>query len=197
MKKFILFVIFICYYLHLPAQHSRSISLAFSNNNTALPFSKFTKLVTGTFHPGIEAGGSLNWKTKINHDWFQNLKLGYMYHHLYQHGISIYTQTGYRFKAGKSFSAETALGVGYLYSIPATQVYKLNEQGTYNDISGKGRHQAMATFDVGVGYLLNPGGQRPVKAFVSYQQRIQAPFVKNFMSLLPYNTLLIGSAILF
>jgi hypothetical protein len=196
MKKVTLLVIVICSYFHLYAQHARNISIAFSNNNTAVPFSKFTKLATGTFHPGIEIGGSINWKTKVNHDWFQNLKLGYLYHHLYQHGISIYTQTGYRFKAGRSYSAETALGLGYLYSIPATQVYKLNGEGTYNDISGKARHQVLAAVDLGVGYLLNPEARRPVKAFITYQQRIQAPFVKNLMSLLPYNTLLIGGAIL-
>jgi len=197
MKKPLLLISVLCLYLYAAAQHSRSFSLAFSNNNTAIPFNKFSSLATGTFHPGIEMGGGFNWQTKPRHDWFQSLKMGYLFHHLVQHGISLYTQGGYRLKAGRSLHAEVALGLGYLYSIPATQVFKLNAAGAYENITGMGRHQAMAALDIGLGYVPDPQARRPLKVFVTYQQRIQTPFVTSFMSVLPYNTLLAGVAILF
>jgi hypothetical protein len=197
MKKIFLFVTACCVYLHLAAQHSRSFGLAFSNNHTAIPFSKFSALATGRLHPGVEIGGGFNWQTKARHDWYQAVKLGYMFHHLVQHGISLYTQGGYRLKLGQSLQAEAALGLGYLYSIPATQVFKLGAAGAYENTTGMGRHQAMAAVDAGLGYVLNPQVRRPLKVFITYQQRIQAPFVRSFMSVLPYNTLLLGSSLLF
>jgi hypothetical protein len=52
--------------------------------------------------------------------------------------------------------------------------------------------QAIIAFNAGAGFILDPASSRPMKIFASYQQRVQLPFVKSYVPLLPYNGLLIG-----
>lgn len=173
----------------------RELGVALTNNNSAFPFSKFGGLFQGPFHPGIELSYGLNWKTKPKHDWYQQIKLGYFYHRFVQHGIELYTNTGYRYKFSPSIFTEAAIGAGYLHSIPATAKLKLDDDGEYQNNKGVGRMQFMFVFNLGAGYTFNPTAKKPVSVFVTYQQRIQAPFVKSYVPLLPYNSLMIGGKI--
>ena len=49
-----------------------------------------------------------------------------------------------------------------------------------------------ADLGMGAGYLLNPQNVKPVKLFIVYQQRLQMPFVKSYVPILPYNSFMIG-----
>ena len=51
------------------------VSIAFTNSQSAMPFSAFSRLFTGTYHPGIEVSTGFDWKIKSNHDWIQTLAL--------------------------------------------------------------------------------------------------------------------------
>jgi hypothetical protein len=162
------------------------------NANNAKPFQKFTGLFTGPYHPGIEVGYGWNWSEKKHHDWFQDIKLAYFYHRYVQHAIPLYTEGGYSYKVGKYLSAEATVGLGYLHSIPAVGIYKLNAEGEYKNHKGIGRPQANATAGIALSYNTNPGSPRPARIFICWQQRVQFPFVKSYVPLLPYNTILIG-----
>lgn len=177
------------------AQNRREISVAFLNTASAYPFSQFGKLVTGIEHPGIEIGYSFNWKIKSKHDWYQEIKLSYFYHRFVQHGIPLYTDIGYRYKFSKKWAAQVAVGAGYLHSIPATAKLKLGDNGEYKNNIGIGRSQAMAVVNAGIGYTFKPKGKRPLKLFATYQQLLQTPFVKAYVPILPYNSMLIGCSI--
>lgn len=169
----------------------KTLSLALTNNQTALPFSKFGNLVTGTYHPGFDAGYSFNWSTRPRHDWFQSLKAGYFYHRFVQHALSLYTQGGYRYKFSGKFSAQSALGVGYLHSIPATAVLKMDDEGNYETARGIGRPQALINITFAGTYHF-AWNKRAVAAFVQYQQQVQTPFNASYVPLLPYNSFGIG-----
>ncbi len=177
------------------AQKSKRISVAFLNTGTAYPFSQFGKLVSGIEQPGIELGYGFNWKSKDKHDWYQEIKLGYFYHRFVQHAFPLYTSIGYRYKFSQQWSAQLALGAGYLHSIPATAKLKLSADGEYKNNIGIGRAQLMAALNFGVGFILHTSGRRPLKIFTNYQQFFQAPFVKAYVPILPYNSLLIGGSI--
>jgi hypothetical protein len=177
------------------AQHSRELGVALTNNNSAYPFSKFGGLFQSPFHPGVELSYGFNWKTKPKHDWYQQIKLAYFYHRFVQHGIELYTNAGCRYKFSPSFFIESAIGAGYLHSIPATAKLKLHDDGVYKNNKGIGRMQFMFVFNLGAGYTFNPKAPKPISAFVTYQQRIQAPFVQSYVPLLPYNSLMIGAKI--
>lgn len=190
----ILFTIFcICLLFRTDGQSHKQVSFAILNTASAHPFQKLGNLVTTIHHPGFEIGYGFNWKTKNKHDWYQEIKAGYFYHRFVQHGIPIYTNVGYRYKFSKNWSAQSAIGAGYFHSIPATDQFELQDDGNYKKKKSLGRIQAMAVFNLGVGYTFP--GKVPMKIFTTYQQQIQTPFVKSYVPILPYNTLLIGVSI--
>ena len=179
--------------LVVSAQRNKEIGIAITNSNSAVPFSKFGGLFQSPFHPGAELSYGFNWKTKAKHDWYQQIKLGYFYHHFVQHGITLYTNLGYRYKFSPHIFTEAALGAGYLHSIPATAQFKLSSKGEYQNGKGIGRMQAMVVFNISAGYTFNPATKKPISVFATYQQYIQTPFVKSYVPLLPYNCLMIGA----
>jgi hypothetical protein len=181
--------------ISLAAQHNKQIGVAITNSNSAFPFSKFGGLFKAPLHPGAEFSYNFNWKTKPRHDWYQQIILGYFYHRFVQHGITLYTNAGYRYKFSSRIFAEASLGAGYLHSIPATAKLRLDDNGNYNNNKGIGRAQAMMVFNIGSGYTINPSVKKPVTLFANYQQRIQTPFVQSYVPLLPYNSIMIGARI--
>lgn len=192
MKRFLMasVVMFLCIAAH--AQKQKYISVAAFNTETDLPFGKFAGLFTGPVHPGIEIGYGKNFSAKQKHEWFVESKLAYFYHRFVQHGFPLYLNLGYRHKFGKRFSAETSVGAGYLHSIPATAKLKLNGNGEYVNNKGAGRMQAMATYGLGFGYTFHFSAANPITIFTMHQLRIQLPFVKSYVTLLPYNSFMIG-----
>jgi hypothetical protein len=167
------------------------LSLAFTNNHSAYPFASFSKLVTGEWHPGFEMGTGFNWSVRKKHDWYQEIKLGYFNHQFVQHGIPLYTNVGYRYKFSKHWDAQAGLGAGVLLSIPDHNRYKLNNEGNY-EAHNKVRLQGMFVFNVGAGYKFHLTKKHPLEAFLTYQQRIQTPYVPSYVPLLPYNSLMVG-----
>jgi len=194
MKQLLILIIVLSFLTEANAQKKKNRYFGISGFTTqsAMPFGKFVGLVTDQFHPGIEAEYGTNLSSTKNHDWFLELRLGYFYHRYVQHGIPFYLNFGYRHKIGNNLSAETSLGAGYMHSIPATGKYKLNNEGEYVNNKGIGRMQAMATFGLGLGYTLQPSNAKPLTIVTSYQQRAQLPFVKSYVPMLPYNSLMIG-----
>lgn len=167
-------------------------SLGIYNTHSAMPFGKFARLFTGPLHPGIEYGRGYNLSSKEKHDWFLEAKAGYFFHRFVQHGIPVYVNIGYRYKFSPKIFAETSIGAGGLQSIPATGKYKLNENGEYENNKGIGRLQAIATYAIGGSYLLSSSAKKPMRGFLLYQQKLQFPFIKTYVPLLPYNNFMIG-----
>lgn len=172
-------------------QH-KNVSLAFTNHNTAKPFSKFSSLFSGVFHPGIRVSYGFNWQTKPKHDWVQQFHAGYFFHRFVQHAIPIYTDFGYRYKFSKSFYTTASVGAGYMHSVPATAVLEMDEEGEYSNAKGIGRAQAIATFTLEARYNFKSTAPRPFSIFFNYQQQLQAPFINSYVPLLPYNSVAIG-----
>ncbi len=175
------------------AQKKQSVSLAFTDNASSYPFGTFAGFFSEPIHPGFEAGWS-HINSKKKHDWYWDIKLGYFYHQFVQHGIPLYADFGYRYRFARHVSADASLGAGYFHSIPATEVYKLNGSGEYENAKGIGRPQVMIPFTIGLNYDFKLGKERPSMIFIQYQQRLQAPFVNNYVPILPYNQVALGYA---
>jgi hypothetical protein len=82
-----------------------------------------------------------------------------------------------------------------MHAIPATEVYKLNSFGEYVNGKGLGRPQAISSFTLGSGYVVEPASSRSLTVFLAYQQRLQFPFVKSYVPMLPYNSMFAGASI--
>lgn len=191
MKKEILSIVFVFMFTNAYSQKHKldHVSVAFTTLHTAFPFSSFSKLFTEDLHPGVEIGTGFNWTTKTKHDWFQNFQLGYSYHRFVQHSLALYSEGGYRYKFLPTFSAEAKLGAGYLHAIPVGKIFELKDDGTYTKKANLGRPQGMVAFSLGLNKKITNAG---LEVFIQYQQRIQMPFIKSYVPLLPSNMLMAG-----
>ncbi len=191
MKLFLASILFLIVCKIAVGQH-KYFSIATFNTQTAYPFKKLGGLFSEVYHPGLEFTLGKNLADRKNHDWFWDGRAAYFFHRYVQHGISLYSNIGYRYKFNSRISSDISLGGGYLQSIPATAKFKLDEDGNYKNNKGLGRAQAIAALGVGAGYRLRPSSKRPVSLFLSWQQRLQLPFVKSYVPLLPYNSMMVG-----
>ncbi len=189
--KYILFLFFLLSAFSVSAQKKQSISLALTDNASSYPFGTFVGFATEPFHAGFEAGWS-HIKTKRKHDWYWDIKAGYFYHQFVQHGIPIYADFGYRYRFIKHVSADISLGAGYFHSIPATEVFKIDGSGNYENAKGIGRPQVMVPLTMGLNYEFKISSEREASIFFQYQQRLQAPFVNNYVPILPYCQVALG-----
>ena len=192
MKQLLLTMTAIGSLVLLNAQQKNYVAVTVYNTQNAMPFGKLAGLFTGQLHPGIEAIYGENISSGKKHVWFLELRLSYFFHRYVQHAIPLYLNFGYRYKISEKFVAETSIGAGYMHSIPATAKLKLNENGEYENNKGIGRMQATASYSIGLGYTVQPKAAKTLTVFISYQQRVQTPFVKSYVPLLPYNSIMIG-----
>lgn len=195
MKQYLVLLIFLKAFCSLNAQKHEldhySISITTLHNNLSL--GSFSSLFVKDYHPGFEVSTGYKWSEKQKHDWFQELQFGYSYQRWIQHSISLYTSAGYHYKFSKGFSSDISIGVGYLHAIPDSKIFKLRENGTYKKKFNWGRPQAMAALGIGIAKSFHSG-----KAiFLKYQQRVQTPFIKSYVPLLPANLLQAGIIIPF
>lgn len=191
MKSIVVFLL--CCSITATAQREQSCSISITNNATALPFGILKGYFSAPVHPGFELDWNQTVSKKKKHDWFRGIHVGYFYHRFVQHGIPLYIDYGYRYKAGKAFHASAAIGAGYFHSIPAVEVLK-NDNGDYKNAKGIGRPQAMIAFTLGTGYTI-PVKDKPLTVFIHYQVRLQTPFVKSYVPVLPYNQVALGAAL--
>lgn len=166
----------------------RVVSIAGTNSHAAYPFSKFGALFTKELNPGVDIGYTLRTISKKHHDWFATAHAGYFYHRFVQHGIPLYARAGYRYKLNHAWHFTGTLGAGYFHSVPDADIFKLNDEGTYKKSNGIGRGQAMFQFAAGVHYVM----ERNNSVFFEYRQQLQAPFIRSYVPLLPYNSIAIG-----
>lgn len=197
MKCIIYTSLFLLFTISVFAQKKKELSFAFVNAASAYPFSQFGKLFSGVEHPGVEIGYGFNWQTKNKHDWFQEVKLSYFYHRFVQHAVLLYTDFGYRYKFSQALNAQAAVGAGYMQSIPATAKLKLGDNGEYKNDKGIGRSQVLAIINISVGYIFRSVIIKSPKIFITYQQFLQTSFVKAYVSILPYNSVLVGCSLPF
>ena len=171
------------------AQHKLTqLTFETGNSITVLPFVGAPQLFYSNYHPYTTIGARLVWKEKGKHAWEQGFNLGYIYHRFVQHSIPLLTETIYRYDFNTSFSMRAHFGVGYLHSIPATDRFKLNDQGEYEKIKNPGRAQAGVKFSISAAYALSSD----LQLSLNYGVLGQLPFVKSYVPLLPYNTLQLG-----
>ncbi len=194
--KFILLFTLISF--RIEAQSSRTLpDIVFSifNANTMLPGGGDLFISSTVVHPGFNLGAEFILKNKGNSQFLYTTKLGYFYHRNSQYAIQLFGELGYRrWMAAKHFSLESRLAVGYLHSIPDLQVFKIDDSGNYQNGKGIGRPQAMIALSLCPSYTFNPSSAHPLRIFMDYQFMVQTPFVKNYVTILPYNLLHLGVA---
>lgn len=191
MKRILLLFITIAPFLAM-GQSWKSKPLAFSvfNNATMLPPASFTATFNQPIHPGISASIEFGWKETEKNKWFQNAGISYMYHRFVYQAIILNSQAGYRWKINK-FSAEGYLQAGYMHAFYLTDRAVMQSDGTYKAKKGFGKPQFITGAGLGFGYNLGKE-KRLRRIFLNYDVRLQMPFVKSYVTLLPNGALSLG-----
>jgi hypothetical protein len=170
--------------LALPRPHN--VSLGLLNQVTSFPISGYPQLFR-QYHPGIQGSLGWNWKHKTRMSWVQEAHLGYQYHRHVQHGISLYSSFGPKWRFG-NWNAGIALAAGYWHSIPADGVYRSNGDGTFDRTQRFGRPQMVGGFQLQAGYTTKGLTQW----FCRLESLLQTPFVPGYVPVLPLNRLHAG-----
>lgn len=211
MRKKLLFFLFLAIRLSAYSQDSTiyrilPVSISVFNNQTTLPVGMKLGITESPVHPGISIGTSFLWQEKSRHLLQQTATFGYYYHRYSQHGIQLYTELQYRYTRFKWLQPEAGVGLGYLHAISDLEQFKLNSNGEYEKKKNFGRPQVMVSTHIGLFIPLKKNTANtactmcrnsPTHAvqngvFVRYQFWLQAPFVKNYVPMLPNTALHIG-----
>lgn len=191
MKKLPLLILLTCpFFAIAQSWKSNPVSLSIFNNATMLPPASLIAVFNQPIHPGFSAGYEFGWKEEWKHKWFQNVGFSYFYHRFAYQAIILNSQAGYRWYAGK-FSAEGYLQVGYLHAFYLTDRAVFQSDGTYIAKKGFGKPQFITGLGLGLGYNFG-SSDKLRRLFLDYDIRMQMPFVKNYVTLLPNGTLSLG-----
>ncbi|MGE5356943.1 MAG: hypothetical protein ACM3PT_11960 [Deltaproteobacteria bacterium] len=168
-----------------------SFSVSIFNNATMLPPASITAVFDQPIHPGIMFTTEFGWKEKTKGKWFQNANLAYFYHELANHSFLIFSQAGYRRYFGR-FTLEGSLNTGYMHCISLVdRIVTDKTTGKYKESKGIGRPQFIFGAGTAVGYRFNTGS-RLQRVFLAFDIRMQMPFVKSYVTILPNGALSIG-----
>lgn len=167
--------------------------IAVSNSHSDKPFGSFTSLFYKNFHPGLDLGYEIIMKNKNKQQSFVETRLSYMFHRFVQHNIALYANAGYRYAMIPSWAAEIKLGAGYQLSVPHSKVFTITESEGVKKKRNLGRSQVIGNLALGISKNLSP--EPGIRLFMEYKQLIQTPFIKEYVPVLPYNSILIGIAV--
>jgi len=163
------------------------------NNHSALPFSRFGKLFYKDIHLSYELGKSYILKKKNEkYQWFQTANVGYFKHRFVQSGFLFYSENGYERAITRALGVNAKVGAGYYHMFTAPDIIEQNSQGVYEKKRDWGRPQAIFSFSLGLTQSIIPSVSTAPKISLEYQIRMQTPFVKSYVPLLPYNILKLG-----
>jgi hypothetical protein len=189
-KAMLLLILVIPVSLSAQLWKSKPFAISVFNNATMLPPASLTAIFNQPIHPGLTAAYEFGWKETEKHKWFQNAGIGYMYHRFVYQAILLNSQAGYRWKFNH-FSVEGYLQAGYMHAFLLTDRLVKQSDGTYKAKKGFGKPQFITGAGVGFGY--NLGDEKRIRRiFLNYDIRLQMPFVKSYVTLLPNGALSLG-----
>ncbi len=193
MLKFtqVIFLLIVFLFSHWSlAQPVRPLTVAVLANATALPTN--SKEIFTNLHPGLVVGTAFRYNQNTQNQLSQTVKVGYLYHRFVHHAVQLYSELEYKRMLKQKFNITGALGAGYVHLFSATEVFRRNDQGDYEAKPKWGRPQAMGSLALGLGYQVNQGTEKPIEIFARYQFLVQAPFVRQYVPVLPNTALHLG-----
>lgn len=188
----VLGLVFVFILINTSSLKADEVYFKFGNSHSALPFSRFSKLLYQEFHTSYELGKRFTLKEKNKYQWFQTANLGYFRHKFVQSGILLYSENGIARTFKNTTFVNAKLGLGYYHMFTGTEITKQNSNGAYEIKRDWGRPQALITLGFAVERSLVKNVSSAPKVILDYQIRMQTPFVKSYVPLLPYNSLKIG-----
>lgn len=164
-----------------------------SNNVTSMPVTTYPQLFYSQFHPGMEFTAEEYLNKNEKNRLFLKGNLGFYYHRFIQTSVWIYPSVNYRRTLNNRLTLGTGLGFGYAVSFEDGDVFTLNDDGVYKKKSFlAGRSQFIGQFELGASYLVNKENPEGLRIHLSLKSYLQGTYVKNYVPLVPINSLQVG-----
>jgi hypothetical protein len=163
--------------------------LNIGNNHSAFPFSRFSKLAYQNFHMSYEIGKRFELRENDKRTWSQTASIGYFNHKFVQSGIWIYGENEYHKFIKPHLSLNAGVGAGYYHMFTSTPITQQGANGQLEIKRDFGRPQALFGISLGITRSILKEVNSAPKIGLQYQIRMQTPFVKSYVPLLPYNAL--------
>lgn len=169
---------------NLKAQQTFTASI--SNHAISMPGGSFRS----PFHPGVDLGWVMSLHEGQRWDRMAIFRLGYFHQRLVHHGFQLYGEYTWRYNIYQGLAAEAATGIGYLHTLEMHQIFQLQEDGTYEQVGRWGKPHIQASAAIGFSFAPTDWLVRP---FLMYRFTVMAPFVKEYVPILPATSLHIGT----
>ena len=164
------------------------IKMAFSNEATAIPF---TKILTKPIHPSFQIGTEYYYNIGLHYDFYQTASVGYIFHnHLYQ-GIYINTGIGYDYKLPIGLKLKSNIEIGYIHTF-ATQDEFQFKNGHYVNNPDKGNSRFMPMVSLGLGHIIKKEKQPKSEIYLMYKSWVEYPYSPGFISTMAHINLEVG-----
>ncbi len=174
-----------------------TIRFSMFNHSVSTPFHR---ILNKRLHPGVMAGIELPYKETGRSKIYQTFNTGIFYNRYNGTGIMVTTDAGYRYLSKFRMVADVSIGLGYLRTYHPTDIYELDQTGSYRKIKDKGRGSALYSLALGAGYMLRKRGCVILTPFIRYQYSLQSPYAdRDFadaeVKVFPHAALHVGSII--
>ncbi|GAB4277409.1 MAG: hypothetical protein Kow0068_00490 [Marinilabiliales bacterium] len=195
--KYFLFFILVTVVCVIHAQVDR-INISASNNITSMPVITYAKLFYEQMHPGLEFQTDKILNNNEKNIFLLSAHAGFYYHRFIHTSIWIFPSAGYERKISEKLFVGVNLGGGYAIAFEDAAVLKLNDEGIYvKENVLNGRSQFMGQLGFEGKYTINKSKPDGIKLFFQLKTYLQGVYVKNYVPLMPLNSLLIGISIPF
>jgi len=165
-----------------------SMTISFFNHSISMPFHK---IFAQPIHPGIQVGIEGRYIETDRSKLFQTLNAGMFYNNYNGKGFYLNSEFAYRYTSKPGIFAETLLGIGYLRTYHPTDIYELNNSGTYQKVNDKGFSSPIVSFAFGLGYAFKSSSLFSFAPFIRYESIIQTHYNSD-LEVLPQSAFHIG-----
>ncbi len=176
------------------AQAQGRLEALAGNYHSSLPLVGAPGLFYKTVHPGLQVGYEHTLRQAGRRQWLLRAQAGVFYHRFIQTAVPLTAQGVLQWAPSRKPDArlrlEAGLGLGYCHSFPLTAVFKLQDNGTYARTERAGRPLVTFSLAPGLAYRLDAADRW--RLALRYQIMLQAPFVPQYVPMLPYNSLQLG-----
>jgi hypothetical protein len=165
------------------------VDIAIGNFSVGMPF---TKVFISKYYPLVTAGTEFYYLNKNHSKIFQAVRFGGYYNAYSTSAVFVNTDIGYRLTFGFGLFADAGLGIGYSHLFRPNAIYKMNDEGQYEQVADWGQPSVMADFSLSAGYDFSTLLRKRFSVYFRYGNYIQL-FYNPDIPALPQNSFQVGT----
>ena len=169
------------------------IMITVYNHSVSMPFKNIFKW---PINAGISVGTLFAYNQDRRFSQLQSVELGWFFHRHLGKQLFVKTNLINRFTTKSGLWGDVQVGLGYLHSFYAKEVFELDRQGNYRSVGDTGYPGIIGGFGLGMGYTIQSSGNRQFSPYIKYEWMAQYPY-SDFTPIFPHSFVHLGSMLQF